>query len=225
MGVNKLQRFAENATFPHIIQPTFKEVFRTDYPLKGKWGANFFKREKPIVLELGCGRGEYTVALAEKYPEKNFIGMDIKGARIWYGARAALQRQLPYVAFLRTRIDFLRSFFAPSEVQEIWLTFPDPQKEKERKRLTSPRFMELYKQVLAPDGCIHLKTDSLLMHTYTLDEIKRNNFVLHHATTDLYNDPAALSSAFDEARSVQTFYEQLYLQQQKPITYLTFSFQ
>src|SRR4030042_687760 len=161
-------------TFPNVIQPAFEEAFRTDYPLKGKWNREFFKNQHPLVLELGCGKGDYTLGLASLFPEINFIGVDIKGARIWKGAKTALLESIPNVGFLRIRIEFIDSFFAPGEVDEIWLTFPDPQLEKKRKRLTAPKFLNEYRMFLKNNGVIHLKTDNKVLYNYTLDTVRYN---------------------------------------------------
>lgn len=169
MGKDKIRRFAENATFRCVVQPGFEEVFRKDYALKGKWNRDFFGNDRPIVLELGCGRGEYTVALGERFPERNFIGVDVKGARLWRGAKTATENGMKNVAFLRTRIEFIDSCFAPGEVDEIWITFPDPQLNKNRikKRLTAPQFLAMYARFLREGGMINLKTDSVHLHEYT----------------------------------------------------------
>ncbi|CAG0962890.1 MAG: tRNA (guanosine(46)-N7)-methyltransferase TrmB [Bacteroidetes bacterium] len=224
MGISKLQRFAENATFPNVIQPSFNEVFNINHTNKGKWANGVFGNKNPIVLELGCGRGEYTVALAKKYPNKNFIGIDIKGARIYYGAKESLESGLKNVVFIRTRIDFLNSFFFENEISEIWLTFPDPQKERERKRLTSPKFIEKYKNVLVPKGILHLKTDSVLLYEYTVGEIEKNKYTLHFATNHLYQENENdIDIETKEILSTQTFYESLYRKKGMNICYLRFS--
>ncbi|MBR5724329.1 MAG: tRNA (guanosine(46)-N7)-methyltransferase TrmB [Bacteroidales bacterium] len=177
--------------------------------------------EKNLVLELGCGKGEYTIALAERDPERNYIGVDIKGARLWKGAKYATEHALPNVAFLRTRVEFITAFFAPGEVSEVWLTFSDPQYRSENSRLSSPLFLERYRSFLRPGGIVHLKTDSRFLHEYTLAVCRANGLRILAATTDLYgmSAPAAIP---DEVREVQTFYEKLFLEQGYPITYLSF---
>jgi tRNA (guanine-N7-)-methyltransferase len=214
-------RFAQMATFENVIQPEFNEVLNKDYPLKGNWNGGFFKNPKPIVLELGCGKGEYTLGLARKYPEKNFIGMDIKGARIWRGAKTALEEKLSNVGFLRTRIEHISSFFAPNEVSEIWITFPDPQEKKIRakKRLTSSRFLPQYKQFLQPSGWIHLKTDNSLLFDYSYRLCLHNNLKIVKETTDLYET----ETDNKDLLSIQTFYESQFLAQGIPIKYLCFT--
>ena len=162
-GKDKLRKFRENETFENLLQPTTAEVFQKDHPMKGNWGEKMFGNNNPIILELGCGKGEYTIALAEKFPQNNYIGVDIKGARLWKGAKYATEKSLKNVAFLRTRIEFIDSIFAQGEVSEIWLTFSDPQPNKPRKRLSSPLFLERYSHILKEDGIIHLKTDSQLL--------------------------------------------------------------
>lgn len=216
---NKLQRFAENETFSNVIQPNFEEIFQKDYTLKGHWNNTYWHNENPIVLELGCGKGEYTVALAEKSPEKNFIGIDIKGARFWRGAKTAIEKGFSNVAFLRTRIEFISSFFGKNEIDEIWITFPDPQLREKRakKRLTSPRFLNMYLNLLKPNAIVNLKTDSKELFDYTKALLEYNKHEILIATDDLYNSPYCT-----EDLSIKTHYESYYLTQGKKITYLQF---
>ena len=213
---NKLYKFKENETFECLIQPTKDEVFQKDYSLKGKWGEKIFGNDHPIILELGCGKGEYTIALAEKFPENNYIGVDIKGARLWKGAKYVTENKLPNAAFLRTRIEFIDSFFAPDEISEIWLTFSDPQPNKPRKRLSSEQFLTLYSRFLKPDGLIHLKTDSRLLYESTLEVISEGGHKLLESDDDIYNS----GRGEDEITSVRTFYEQQFLAEGLPITYI-----
>ena len=215
---HKLERFAELETFSNSYHLPYKEAFNNSFQLKGKWNNNCFKNNNPIVLELGCGKGEYTVSLAEREKTVNFIGVDIKGNRIWRGAKTALEAKLSNVAFLRSRIDYIDKGFGPNEVSEIWITFPDPQKERPRKRLTHPLFLDRYKNILKPGGLIHLKTDSLLLHQFTLTVIKELKLKLLEATVDLYSD----GKEWGAVTGVQTFYEKMYLQKGCPITYLKF---
>ena len=220
MGKDKLRRFRENLTFDCFVQPEFETVFRRDHPLKGRWGADFFHNDRPIVLELGCGKGEYTVALAEREPQRNFIGIDIKGARMWRGAKTATERQMTNVGSLRTRIEFIDSFFAADEVAELWITFPDPQLKTRRakKRLTSPLFLESYARMLAPDAPINLKTDSKHLYAYTAEVIRRFGLPCEVSNPDIYGTGFA-----DEVLSVKTAYEQEFLSRGLPITYTRFS--
>jgi len=220
MGKNKLQRFAENETFPHLIQAQFMEVWRDDHAMKGHWHGDFFCNDNSITLELGCGRGEYTLALAQRYPERNFIGVDIKGARLWYGAKQAHLMGLRNVGFLRTRIETLGSFFADGEVNEIWITFPDPQLKtrREGKRLTAVPFLACYQRILTPTGLVHLKTDSLELHQYTLGVLARCGVVPEVALQDI--DPCL--EQYPEL-AIPTKYEMLFRGQGKSITYLSFS--
>ena len=214
----KLARFAENETFPHLFQPRmFPPV---DHELKGKWHSAFFKNEHPIVLELGCGRGEYTVNLAEKFPDKNFIGIDWKGARLWRGAKTSFENKMSNVAFLRIMIQNIGNYFSEDEVSEIWITFPDPQPQlsRERKRLTSPRFLNLYRQMLKKGGIIHLKTDNKPFYDYTIQVIKENNLRNIYSTDDLYH-----SDAGDEILGIKTTYEKMFLEKGFKICYLKFS--
>ncbi len=217
MGKGKLKKFRENETFSCLVQPTTEEVLRKDHPLKGNWNRDMFRNGNPIVLELGCGKGEYTVALAERFPGKNYIGIDIKGARLWKGAKYATENNLGNVAFLRTRVEFIESLFAPGEISEIWITFADPQERKPRKRLTHPRFLKSYMKMLAPGGIVHLKTDSRLLHNFTLETARCNGLEVIEHNEDIYGSGRA-----DELLSIQTFYEKNFLAQGIPITYMAF---
>ncbi|MEG2318871.1 MAG: 4-hydroxy-3-methylbut-2-enyl diphosphate reductase, partial [Mucinivorans sp.] len=219
MGKNKFKRFQENLTFPHMVQPDFQDYFRCVHPMRGHWN-EFFGNEQPIVLELGCGRGEYTVALAQMNPQQNFIGVDIKGARMWRGAKTAQEQGLDNAAFLRCRIEFIDSFFAPGEVSEIWITFPDPQLSKDRasKRMTSSGFLAQYAKMVCPGGVIHLKTDSLHLHEYTKAVLVANGIEPLVCNADIYHSPA-----FDPRLAIKTTYEQRFLGEGLPITYLSFS--
>lgn len=215
---NKLKRFRENETFTNVFQPTRDEIFG-GFPLKGKW-QSFFKNSNPIVLELGCGKGEYTIDLAKKNPNKNYIGIDIKGARFWRGAKTALEDQMQNVAFIRTQIELIENCFEKNEVSEIWITFPDPQiKYKRTKhRLTNPEFLRKYHNILQKDGIIHLKTDSEFLHGYTLGLLELSNHEVLYAHHDIYNNPHIPKDVVE----TQTFYEKQYLEKQKSITYLKF---
>jgi len=217
VGKKKLFRFAEMETFDHVIQASFDEVFQKDYKLKGNWNTEFFKNPNPIILELGCGKGEYTVGLAKLNSNINYVGIDIKGARMWRGARTAKDDNMNNVAFIRTRIDLINSFFAPEEISEIWITFPDPQPKKSHKRLTSSRFLGYYQKFVKNDGIINLKTDSAELYAYTKEVIALNQLEIIADTADLYR-----SSIVDEVLSIRTFYEQQFLDKGKPITYLRF---
>jgi len=215
VGKDKLRRFAEVATFDNVLQLEEGAAF------KGQWAAGFFKNNNPVVLELACGKGEYAVNLARLFAGKNFIGIDYKGNRIWRGAKTALEEGVNNVAFLRIQIESLLDYFAPGEVDEIWITFPDPQPQvsREKKRLTSPRFLEKYKVLLKPGGFINLKTDNDALYQYTAEKIGELGMNLHVKTEDLYH------SAFeDEVLSIKTYYEKKYLQDNKNINYLKFSF-
>ncbi|MGN1211857.1 MAG: tRNA (guanosine(46)-N7)-methyltransferase TrmB [Candidatus Cryptobacteroides sp.] len=233
MGKDKLRKFRENETFGCLIQPRTEEVFRTDHPLKGHWNGGMFAKESPIVVELGCGKGEYTIDLAQRNPSCNYIGVDIKGARLWKGAKYAHENNLPNVAFLRTRIEFIEGMFAPGEVSEIWITFADPQIGREKKRLTSPLFLERYRHFLKKGGIVHLKTDSRYLHEYSKACAEQNGLKILACATDIYgadrdslynSDMASVcgSDAIDALLQVQTFYESQYLKQGINITYLSF---
>ncbi len=203
-----------------MVQPEFETIFHKDHPLKGRWREDFFGNANPIVLELGCGRGEYTVELARRFPDVNFIGVDIKGARMWRGAKTATEEGMSNAAFLRTRIEFIGSFFAPGEVDGIWITFPDPQLKKNRikKRLTGPAFLASYADFLKPGAPVHLKTDSRHLHDYTRAVIALNALPMQAAETDIYGTGAA-----DEILSIKTTYEKQFLAEGLPITYLRFT--
>lgn len=219
MGKNKLEKFAENAAFPNFFQPSQLSVMENDFELKGKWRSDFFKNDHPLVLELACGRGEYTVALAAKYPNKNFIGIDRKGARMWKGCKESIEAQMPNVAFLRTQIGLIKHFFAENEVDEIWLTFPDPHaaRSKTNKRLTSPLFLDFYREILRPDGTIHLKTDSELLYEYTLEVIENLHYELLEKQPDI--DAA---QHLDDDLNIQTYYENLWRKEGIAIKYIRF---
>ena len=255
MGHDKLRKFAENETFTCLLQPSSAEILADGYfslrghKIKGRWNAEMFDAPRPIVLELGCGKGEYTIALAERDPSRNYIGVDIKGARLWKGAKYAETHHLGNVAFLRTRIELINAFFAPGEVDEIWLTFSDPQMRRENARLSSPLFLERYARLLRPGGIIHLKTDSRFLHEYTKAVCRQNGLDVIACTEDLYGDGAisaetaaeslpensvAESLSDDgamptdpgsiplEAREVQTFYETIFRSQGYSINYIAF---
>jgi len=215
VGKDKLKRFAEIDTFKNVLQ------LEAGKPFKGQWNTGFFKNTNPVVLELACGKGEYTVNLATMFPEKNFIGIDYKGNRIWRGAKTALEDGVDNVAFLRIQIETLLEYFASGEVDEIWITFPDPQPQisREKKRLTSQRFLDMYKVILKPGGFVNLKTDNDGLHAYTADKITETGLNLFIKTEDLYHSEFA-----DEVLSIKTYYEKKYLKDNKNINYLKFSF-
>jgi tRNA (guanine-N7-)-methyltransferase len=219
---NKLKRFRENDIFENVFQPSRDELVKEHYSLKGKWIKDVFKNDNPLVLELGCGKGEYTVGLAKRYPNKNFIGIDIKGARFWRGAKTALEEGIPNAAFIRTQIELIAHVFAENEVDEIWITFPDPQiKYKRTKhRMTNMQFLESYKKVLKPDGLMHLKTDSEFMHGYTLGLLHGMDLDVLYANHNVYK----LEGSPEEVTEIQTFYENQYLENDKAITYIRFKF-
>ena len=239
MGHDKLRKFAENETFTCLLQPDASLVLDksgdpseglrlNDHPIKGRWNGEMFHNDHPIVLELGCGTGEYTIDLSRRFPECNYIGVDIKGARLWRGAKTATEQALPNVAFLRTRIEFIEAFFGPGEVSSIWLTFSDPQLKSENSRLTSPLFLERYRKFLKPGGVIHLKTDSRFLHEYSKAVALENGLTILASTTDLYKSggvfpPETASNLGAELFEVQTFYERMFLSQGYKITYLAFT--
>ena len=221
MGKNKAARFRENTILPNVVQPTREEAIQ-NFPHKGKWNA-FFGNDNPIVLELGCGKGEYSVGLAKAFPDKNFIGVDIKGARFWFGAKEAIQDDLKNVAFLRTQIELIDNLFAEQEVSEIWITFPDPQIKYRRTkhRLTNPEVLEKYRRILKPDGIIHLKTDSEYLHGYTLGLLQGLGHEILTAHHDIYG-AAEYQPDTPLLKDIRTYYEELFSSKGKTITYIKF---
>ena len=217
MSKNKLAKFAELNTFGHVIQLSYSKLINEGFGLKGRWDSDFFKNDNPVVLELGCGKGEYTLGLARLFPDKNFIGIDIKGSRMWSGAKEVEQQGLVNCGFVRTNIELLSHFFAATEVSEIWITFPDPQMKRVNKRLTATRFLRDYSKILQPGGLIHLKTDSDFLYQYTKATIDLNHFQVLVDTDDLY-----ASGMADEILSIRTYYEQQWLDRGKKIKYMKY---
>ena len=218
---NKLKRFKENLTFKNVIQPSREILVDNNFEYKGKWNNLFFKNNNPIIIELGCGKGEYSIELAKLNPEKNFIGIDIKGARFWRGAKTATDEGLNNIAFVRSQIELIDKIFSKEEVSEIWITFPDPQIKfkREKHRLINLKFINLYKNILVPNGIINLKTDSEFLHGYMLGLINSTNFLeLIYSNHNIYNN----SGAPNDVLSIQTFYELKFLKQKKPITFINF---
>ena len=218
MPKRKLERFAEIKSFPHFFQPHYYQLVE-GFPLTGKWRSDFFKNNNPIVLELGCGKGEFTVGLAERFPEKNYLGMDVKGARMWRGAKTSLEREMKNVAFVRGKIQNINYIFAEKEVDEFWITFPDPQPSKTRikKRLTSPSFLERYRNIANQDAIVHLKTDNTMFFEYTLEVIKEQGLELLLHTFDVDQNPGN-----ELVLSIRTFYEEMFRAEGVPIKYLKF---
>ena len=221
MGKGKLAKFADMETYENVFQYPYSVVEHVPFEMQGRWHEQYFNNNNPIVLELGCGKGEYTVELAKLHPDMNFIGVDIKGARMWTGATLALNEGLKNVAFLRTNIEIIERFFSPDEVQEIWLTFSDPQMKNPRKRLTSSWFLNRYRKFLVDGGIIHLKTDSNFLFTYTQYLVEKNQLPVLLRTTDLYADSPD-SSDFSEAASIQTYYESMWIERGLNIKYIKF---
>lgn len=216
MSKKKLVHFQENLRFPYLFQPNYQEL-QTGFHLRSKWKDSFFMNQNPIVLELGCGKGEYTAGLAERYAEKNFLGIDNKGARLWRGCKTVEERTLKNAGFIRTLVDHVESIFDKGEVSEIWITFPDPHKKKERKRLTAPVFLDKYRNILSRDGIIHLKTDDRDFYLYTLDVVREQKIKLIRVTDDLYQ-----SGSTDDEIRFRTFYETRWLEMGKKICYARF---
>ena len=218
MGKGKLKKFADMASYSNVIEHPFSVVDDVEFPMRGNWKGNFFKNDNPIVLELGCGRGEYTVALAKQYPQKNFIGVDIKGARMWTGATQAIEAGLDNVGFLRTNIEIIDRLFAAGEVSEIWLTFPDPQMKKYTKRLTSSLFLARYRNILAADAVVHLKTDSNFMFTYTKYITEVNGLPVVECIDDVHGRPVV-----SDLLKIRTYYESQWLSRGITIKYIAFN--
>ena len=220
-SIGKLEKFRQNSTFKCLLQPKMEELFQKDYHLKGRWHKELFGNSNPITLELGCGKGEYTTALAKLHPDRNFIGIDIKGARLWKGAKMVEEEGIGNVRFIRTSIDFIESLFACGEIEQIWITFADPQLRSPRKRLTGSMFLNRYKKFLNHSGVIHLKTDSRFLHQYTYALAQANNLDIICRSTDIYNSTSK-EDLPQELTAVQTFYERYFLKMGLPITYLSF---
>lgn len=223
MAKNKLRRFQEMKGWSNCFEPPLDAESLKNFPLKGKWCQDYFKNENPIILELGCGKGEYSIGLSEFFPDKNFIGIDIKGARMWVGAKEAIEKKIQHVAFLRIKIDFIAHFFQKEEVDEIWLTFSDPQPTKPNKRLTSKHFIDRYREILKTGGIIHLKTDSDILFESTLKEIENNKYKLLESTWDLYSDmDQGLDQLTKEIFHIKTHYENLFVSRGATIKYCKF---
>lgn len=222
MGKNKLKKFKENKTFHNLVQPKRDDLVFNNFTYKGRWNDKFFKNDRPIILELGCGKGDYTIALAKENPDKNYIGVDIKGARLWAGAKTAIENGYENVAFLRSSIELIPSLFDKNEVSEIWITFPDPQIKfrRSKHRLTHPDFLKKYYQVLKEDGIVHLKTDSEFLHGYTLGVLSMLEHEIIISNHDIYN--LSNQSIPDEVVKIKTYYEKKYLEEGKLITYIRF---
>lgn len=220
MGKKKLRRFAENATFENMFQRSFEELEEDGFELKGNWRSGFFQNQNPLVLELACGKGEYTVDMARKFPDKNFIGLDIKGSRMWNGCKKSNVENLNNVAFIRTQIELIQFFFGIHEVDEIWITFPDPhlRKSRRKKRLTSPQFLNRYKPLLKDDAIIHLKTDDDTLFEFTREIIQEYNHQIHQISADVYHDQIP-----GPVTDIQTFYEQMWLDKGKRIKFISFT--
>lgn len=218
MGKGKLKRFRENEEFNHVFQPGFKEIYQKDYRLKGKWGDEYFQNTNPIVIELGCGKGEYTVGLAERNPGINYIGIDVKGARLWRGAKTAYEKKMKNVAFVRCPIELIESIFAEDEISEIWLTFSDPQPKRIKKRLSSSNFLNKYKNFLKNKGTVHIKTDSKLLFEYSYALAKKNNFFITFMCRDVYHE----KKLPEPVTGIKTFYENQFLGKGNKIHYLEY---
>lgn len=223
MPKNKLMKFDEMKTMERVFEPSMSEFIDVDYPLKGNWNKDVFKNDNPIILELGCGKGEYSVGLGRKYPNKNFVGIDIKGARVWRGAKDANEENLTNVAFLRNVVDFVEHFFAENEVDEIWLTFSDPQPKKPNKRLSSREFIKRYKKILKPNGIIHLKTDNTLLYHSTLEEIEEYGYEVLENSNNIYEkDWERFDKETQDILNIRTHYETLFANKGFKIKYVAF---
>jgi tRNA (guanine-N7-)-methyltransferase len=225
VGKNKLARWTELGSFDKVFQPKISDVSSSDHPAKGRWRTEIFKNNNPVILELGCGKGEYSVGLATRFPGNNYIGIDIKGARMWRGAKTADERKLPNIAFLRTRIEFINSFFTKDEVDEIWITFPDPHSgpKNSNKRLTSPWFLNIYRNFLKHNGLVHLKTDNTELYGFTKNTVLFNNLEMISATDDLHQgDSEKINNIPHDILSIRTHYETLFINKGQKINFISF---
>ncbi len=224
MAKRKLQRFADVETFDNVAKPTTEQAMQDSFPLKGKWHKEFFKNENPIVLELACGKGEYTVGLAKNYPDKNFLGVDIKGNRLWHGAKYALENKMNNVGFVRTRIDFITQLFAADEVSEIWITFADPQKERPRKRLTGEMFLNRYRKIMKAGGKINLKSDSDLLYEFTKEMVAEGKLKVEVDSANIYEEllPSLGDAPLVKDLEIKTYYEKRWLSEGKKIKFISF---
>jgi len=224
MGKDKLRKWAENETFNHVFEPCLQDAVKgLDGNLKGSWASEIFKNDNPITLELGCGKGEYTVGLARKYPDRNFVGVDIKGHRFWRGAKTAKEESLPNVAFLRTRLEFINKYFDTDEVSEIWLTFSDPQPKDEKgtKRITSSVYIEIYKKILKPGSFINVKTDSVLLYDLSKESYLEKGYTIHLDSQDVYGELVhRVPKDLREALEIITYYEKRWLSEGKKIHFI-----
>ncbi|MCB0762053.1 MAG: tRNA (guanosine(46)-N7)-methyltransferase TrmB [Flavobacteriales bacterium] len=223
MGKDKLKKWAENKTFDHVFEPPFEQAFKQESELPGTWHERVFGNDHPITLELGCGKGEYTVGLARMFPQRNFIGVDVKGHRFWRGARTAREEELNNVAFLRARIEFITSFFGEGEVDEIWLTFSDPQPRNEKKRITGPAFIDRYKKFLKSGATIHIKTDNTGLYEWTLEQLQEQGYEIEEHTPNVYGAYfESLSPEWQQIMSIRTYYEQKFAEEGEKIKYIQF---
>lgn len=223
MAKRKKQQFAENKLFDHVIEPVYQEILDGDHQMRGKWNKEFFKKPQPLVLELGCGKGEYSVGLGRLFKDRNFLGIDIKGNRLWRGAKIVEAEKLDNVGFLRSKIDFIAKFFAKDEVSEIWLTFSDPQPKRPKRRLTSDKYLDFYKQFLVKGGRINLKTDNRLLFNSTLEQIEKHGFTLHFHSFDIYGEWGKIPEEWKAPLSIKTYYETLFMEKGYRINFLSFS--
>jgi tRNA (guanine-N7-)-methyltransferase len=218
----KLKKFAELDTFSNVIQPNYQSI-SDNYPMRGQWSRAFFGNDNPVVLEIGCGKGEYTVSQALENPDKNFIGIDVKGERLWRGAKTSIEKGINNTAFIRMQAQKLNLFFAPNEVSEIWITFPDPQlqKPKTKKRLTAEKFLDIYKTILNEDGCVHLKTDNAFFFEFSVETIQKYGCNVKSMSTDIHGKPNEVDAVVTR---IMTYYEEMYVKKGQPINYLKFAF-
>lgn len=222
MAKTKLKKFAELDTFSNVIQPNYQSI-SDNYPMRGQWSRAFFGNDNPVVLEIGCGKGEYTVSQALENPDKNFIGIDVKGERLWRGAKTSIEKGINNTAFIRMQAQKLNLFFAPNEVSEIWITFPDPQlqKPKTKKRLTAEKFLDIYKTILNEDGCVHLKTDNAFFFEFSVETIQKYGCPIKSKCTDIHGKPNEVDAVVTR---IMTYYEEMYVKKGHPINYLKFAF-